>query len=656
CTKLMLFIMNTLLNRLNALRELLIQGVLVDLSHSIVVILVITALFSTPLILGSIKNRVYVAVKAQVEKENNAREITIQQADADVQHNLDNDFIQQLQKNYPDYQIVGNYKSVIMIEGPAGAQIQTLQTLIPDDPRTEALLIQPKVPTDFGLFDLIISDTLGELLYGEEWHTLWHSTQFAGGFLTLSINDKPLQGQFRIVARQTTAGRKIYASTELGLELKKYSIGLGSTALKLPVVEDQIQYSLPRFETMHCIVEFPNKQCDAAQQTQILKRLRAENFQVEETNKLLANINRFQVTLTKVDELEGRVKIQPTKGDCEARLSHHVQPCPSAAVIAKTALKTTLINQSMPSRTIQLAGITYQSYDLLPGIREMENQHGGRRLDFWEEGITDKGIEMVAPYDASIKLGKASLQLEDAIIPAFITAYYQCPEGKDCPFYTTPLAVYRLQNVAEGVATFEQGNQALFLPVNPRIDYDEVLFYGNQVEEVKPLFERLRDDLSGYNVSYNIYAINKLERQDKRLSTLFNLTVVLSVLFILLAVGALAKSNVDRRRRQMAQLFILGYSKLFVSLLLVCEYVLLTALASVTAIGVGSAVFAAARYFLQSALEQHRITEFTTIVNAMTLDIGAFMNVFLIVISLTTLVAGLAAYYASKSDPVELLD
>ncbi|RKZ78932.1 MAG: hypothetical protein DRR16_26715, partial [Candidatus Parabeggiatoa sp. nov. 3] len=89
CTKLMLFIMNTLLNRLNALRELLIQGVLVDLSHSIVVILVITALFSTPLILGSIKNRVYVAVKAQVEKENNAREITIQQADADVQHNLD---------------------------------------------------------------------------------------------------------------------------------------------------------------------------------------------------------------------------------------------------------------------------------------------------------------------------------------------------------------------------------------------------------------------------------------------------------------------------------------------------------------------------------------------------------------------------------------
>jgi hypothetical protein len=650
--------MNNPLNRLNALRELLIQGVLVDLSHSIVVILVITALFSTPLILGSIKNRVYVAVKEQVEKENNAREITIQQADADVQNNLDNDFVQQLQPTYPQYQMVGNYKSVIMVDGPAGTQIQTLQTLIPDDPRTEALLIRPQVPANFGLFDVIISNHLGGLLYGEtEWEKLWsdNSTPFSGGLLTLSINDVPLQGKFRVVARQTTPGRKIYASTELGIELKKYSVGLGSMPLKLPVVEDQIQYSLPRFETMHCIVEFPNEQCDADQQSKILKRLRAENFQVEETDPLLANINRFQVTLTKVDELESGVKIRPTKGDCEARLSHHVQSCPSAAITAKLALETTLTSKSVPSRTLQLAGITSQSYDLLPQVREMENQHGGRKLDFWEDGLTEKGIEMVAPYDAGLKLGKASLQMENAIIPAFITAYYQCPAGKDCPFYTTPLAVYRLQNVAAGVATFEQRNKPLFLPVNPRIDYDEVLFYANQVEEVKPLFEQLREALSGYNVSYNIYAINKLERQDKRFSTLFNLTVVLSVLFILLAVGALAKSNVDRRQRQMAQLFILGYSKLFVSLLLVCEYVLLTALASLVAIGVGGAVFAAARYFLQSGLEQ-RITEFTTIVNSMTLDVGAFMSVFLIVISLTTLVAGLAAYYASKSDPVELLD
>ncbi|HDN27100.1 MAG TPA: ABC transporter permease [Thioploca sp.] len=652
--------MNHFLNRFNLLIELLIQGVRVDLSHTIVVVLVITALFSTPLILGSIKNRVYVAVKEQVEKENNAREITIQQAYADIQYNLDNDFIKQLQSTYPQYQhqIVGNHKPVIMVEGPAGSQIQTLQTLIPDDPRTDALQIRPRVPPDFGLFDVIISNSLGELLYGKtEWDKLWNqdSTQFSGGLLTLSINDIPLQGQFRVVARQTMLGRKIYASTQLGLELKKYSVGLGSKPLKLPVVEDQIQYSLPKFETMHCILEFPNERCDAEQQTKILKRLRAENFQVKESSHFLANINRFQVTLTKVDELEGSVNIQPTKGNCAARLSHHVQSCSSVvAVTPKIALETTLMKKPVQPRTIQLSGITSQSYELLPEIQAMADQHGGRQLDFWADGISEKGIEMVVPYDADIKLGKAQLQVADALIPAFITAYYQCPEGMDCPFYTTPLAVFRLQNVAEGVATFEQRNPPLFMPVNPRIDYDEVLFYANQVEEVKPVFQQLKQALSGYKVSYNIYAINKLERQDKRLSTLFNLTVVLSVMFILLAVGALAKSNVDRRRRQMAQLFVLGYSKSYVGLLLVCEYVLLTVLASVAAIGVGGSVFAVARHFLQSA--EQRVTDFTTIVNSMTLDVGAFTNVFLIVVSLTILVASVAAYYASKSDPVELLD
>jgi len=65
-------------------------------------------------------------------------------------------------------------------------------------------------------------------------------------------------------------------------------------------------------------------------------------------------------------------------------------------------------------------------------------------------------------------------------------------------------------------------------------------------------------------------------------------------------------------------------------------------------------VFAVARHFLQSA--EQRVTDFTTIVNSMTLDVGAFTNVFLIVVSLTILVASVAAYYASKSDPVELLD
>jgi hypothetical protein len=119
--------MNNLSNRINLLIHLLAQGLRVDWAYSFVVILVIAALFSSPLILGSIKNNVYVALKNQVEKENNAREITIQQAENQP---LDRQFVSNLRSKYPN-QIVGNLKSVVMIEGTAGAQIQTLQTLVP---------------------------------------------------------------------------------------------------------------------------------------------------------------------------------------------------------------------------------------------------------------------------------------------------------------------------------------------------------------------------------------------------------------------------------------------------------------------------------------------------------------------------------------------
>jgi len=632
------------------LLKLLVQGLRVDLAYSIVVILVITALFSTPLILGSIKNRVYVAVEKQIVNVNNAREITIQQIETSA--HLDSDFLANLRSKYRDFHIFGNLKPVVMVKG-TGSNISTLKTAVHNDPRTESLQIKPKIPANFGLFDVVVSDPLGEILYGDEWYSLWDTktAQFTGKPLTLSINDIPIKGEFKIVARQTASGfgLDIYASEQLGIALKKYSIGLGAEELGLPMVPDQVQYALPRFETMHCILELPNSQCNTEQQTKMIERLKAEKFQVKPRDKNVVDIHRFQITLTKFDQFKGQIQL--TKGHCEKRLYHHLQVCPSAVVTPQISLSTDLVATDDTKKAIQLAGITSASYDLLPGIQEMMNQHGGRKLNFWDEGISENGIEMIAPYHDNISLGTVNLHVAGTSIPAFVTAYYQCSEERDCPFYTTPLAVFRLQNIIDGTAIFKSGNPPVFYPTEQqlRVDYDEILFYANQVEEVETWSEKLEQELPGYKVQYHIAAINKLKRQDQMLSGVFQLTLTLSIIFIVLAVGALAKMNVDKRRRQMAQLFILGYSKSFVSLLLVCEYFLLTALASVAAIGVGSIVFSATRHLFQSHLG-------ATIVNAMRLDIGAFGNVFFIVVLLTTFVASLAAYLASKSDPVELLD
>ena len=642
------------MNRLNVLRKLLIQGLVVDGAYSFVVILVIAALFATPLTLGSIKNRVYVAVKGQVEKENNAREVTIQQADNVP---LDQAFVNGLREKYP-YKMVGNMKSVIMVEGSSSAQIQTIQTLVSDDPRTEALQIMPTIPPDFEIFDLVVSDQLGELLYGkEEWYQLWDTGEFTGAPMTLAVNDVPLAGEFKVIARQTTPGTKIYASEKLGVCLKRYAIGLGCETVGLPLVPEQVQYSLPKFETGQCFLDFPSNDCDTEQQEKIVKRLKAENFQIEEVQSLVTEINQYQVTLTKFNELKG--EIEPIKGDCEQRLSHHLQVCPYTIITPKISLDVNLVQDTGTQKPIQLSGITSQAYELLPGLAEMTNQWGGRELNFWSETIPESGIEMIAPYDVNTSLGVTELEVKGTSMPAFITAYYSCPENSDCPFYAKADMVFRLQNVNDGAVLFKFNNEGLpgFYPTEEqlRIDYDEVLFYAPVVEEVETLHKTLETALPGYNVQYNIYGIEKLKRQDNRLSTLFNLTLWLSVLFILLAVGALAKINVDRRRRQMAQLFVLGYSKIYVSLLLIFEYVSLTVLASILAIGVSWTIFQSASYYLQAAAGQTS-TEFSTIVNAMSLDINAFSIVFMIVLSLTIVVASIAAFFASKSDPIELLD
>lgn len=652
---------------INLLLQLLFQGMRVDLAYSIVVILVITALFSTPLILGSIKNKVYVAVKEQVERENNAREITIQQADSSLKNSLGKSFLLNLQSN-PQYggkdKIVGNYQSVILVEGATGAQLLTMDTLVPNDPRTDFLQIKPQIPNDFGLFDVVISNQLGELLYGrEEWEKLWtDSSKFNGKELSLRINDMTIKGKFRVVARQTSIGNKIYGSIQLGEALRKYAIGLGSEELGLPVVTDLVQYALPKFETQECMVVFPQNTCSPDQQDNIVKRLRAENFIVEplDKNKLIfENAESFKITLTRL-ESDKHAEVKPTKGDCEARLSHHVNACAAAAIVPIIIAELQMFTETSgkDSSRVKLESITERSYDLLPGNQEMKNQFGGG-MTFVNEGLHEKGIEIVAPAGGKLQIGQTfSLQAGEFSVPAFVAAYYRCPFTlNDCSLYANAKMIFRLQNISDKLAILKRGQPPLFYPTEKsiQVDYDKILVYANQVEEVESLHQQLKQQLSNYTVEYNKFAIDKLKRQDERLATLFGLTVILSVIFIVFAVGALAKINIDRRKRQMAQLFILGFSKPFVGFVLLCEYLLLTIIASLAAMGTGWVVFATARHFLQLSVEKGS-TEFNTIVNAMSLDINAFGIVFIIVVSLTTIIAIFAAYLASKSDPVTLLD
>ncbi len=195
------------------------------------------------------------------------------------------------------------------------------------------------------------------------------------------------------------------------------------------------------------------------------------------------------------------------------------------------------------------------------------------------------------------------------------------------------------------------------MPAGIGTEYDEVLVYVPEVEQVEAVSDQLRARYPGYNVQYNVAALDKLRRQDSRLSALFNLTIVLSALFIVLALGALARINIERRSRQMAQMLILGFSRTFVRRLVVAEYLLLTAASALASLGLTAILCLAARTLLRSTTGESAADHgFQVIIESMNVDPGAFLQVFAVVAVCTWLIAVSSARTAARTNPLTVLD
>ncbi len=431
-----------------------LEGLRAHWQHGVVVVLVVAGMLSTPLALGSIRNRVYSTVKTQIEKENSACEISLQPASEGAPP-LDRNRVAEIERRFPGLEVVGNHKLQVSVEGPEGADALTFQTLEPRDPRSLPLQISPPIPHDFGLTDLVVSDTLGALLYGPAWETLWSSEsgEFSGPPLSVRINDLSLAAKFRVVARRRLPGRGLYGSQEAGAVLRCFSHGLGAPALGLPPGSGLSTASGPGFGTTRRGVLLPER--DAA---------------------------------------------------CG---EHQASPAP----------------------------------------------------------------------------------------------------------------------------------------------FDEVLAYVESAEQVEGTSRELRALFPGYEVRYNVLALEKLGRQDARLTTLFRLTLVPSTVFLVLVLAVLARLDLERRRRRLAQMLILGFSRRLVRRLVVAEHLLLTVLASATAYGLTAALCRVARALLEGSSGDASGRDFQMIVDSMSVDPRAFLVVFAIVAACTWGIAILTAHRVAKSGP-----
>lgn len=639
----------------------LLKGQRVDWQYSLVVILVITGMYSTPLVLGSIRNRVYVAVKAQIEKENNAREIELQPGRGKARP-IDNQLIDELRQRYPATEVVGNYQIVVTVVGPEGSDFLTLQTLTPNDPRQHALQIVPDVPASFGLNDVVVSDGLGRILYGDDWDTLWSDGASRDSVepLRLEINGLPVEAQFSVVARRRLPGRGFYVSIAAGQELRRYTQGFGSALLGLPIDEGLVQFALPKLVSDHCILflEVADPSCSETARKQLTRRLQDLHFQVENAPTLAFALTDQShlpvgVRLTELVEQDGRVVVSSAPAVCrEALTPHLVDRCSSALILPDLVVESvTLKREQGPMRMATVVGLTEDVENLLPGAAEMHDRYGSA------PPAADGAIGISVAAGWGFNLGEAvSLEVAGELLPARVRAFYACADP-DCPIATSSLEALRLRNVQEGSVEVRSREPLIFVPKAKGYEYDEVLVYAPEVEGVEPLAAALQTSYPDYTVNYNMTAIDKLERQDARLSMLFTITITLSAIFIILALAALAQINVKRRSRQMAQMLIMGFSRRFVGGLVVAEYLFLTVASSLASLGLTASLCGLGRHFLRRTTAQEETSrDFEVIVESMNVDVEAFLLVFSIIAICTTMIAFVAATRAAKSDPLSLLD
>lgn len=640
---------------------LVLEGQRVDWKHSLVIIVVITGMFSTPLMLGSIRSRVYRAVKTQIEKENNARQIVLYPA-SDGANAMDGSLVRRLAVEHPGVRVVGNHKLVVAAQGPHGADLLTAQTLVYEDPRQEWLAVEPRLKSPLSTDEVVLSDGLGRLLYGPSWDSLWEGGSFTGPPLDLRMNDQALTPRFRIVGRRGLPGQGLYLSPKTARSLRRYSLGFGALDLGLPVNEGLLAYALPKPLAAGCalLLRHPEQDstCDDMAQERLARRFDERQWlslPAEGAFELVRDRKLIRLGLTELLITGQQTQVRAAVGDCAGLVAPLLtDTCQQATIVPEIGLDALIEAPALSGRNVRVMAGTPGVLAALPEAGKLQDLHGSA-------SPTDDALWLTMPQEMGLMPGdRGNLGQGEHAVPFLVGALYHCGEPMsatvgECPVFADVEATQRLIDLQAGVALVQSRSPLIFVPEAGGGTFDEILVYAQRVEDVEALAAALATEHPHMSVRYNVTALAKLARQDARLATLFTLTMALAALFIVLALGALTRLDVERRKRQLAQLLILGHSRRFVRFLIVAELLLLTFLASLTA-GVATAGLCAAARALLMKGESEAGRDLAVIVSSMGLDGGAFVLVSAVVLTCTWVVAQISAFGAARTDPLSLLD
>ena len=653
---------NTLANFL----MLLIRGQRVDWQYSLIMMLIIGGLICTPLILGSIRNRAYEVHKREVEISANAREVQVSGTGERSKAVFDDALVAKLGAAEPGSFALGNFTFVISAQGPGSyTQIPRANALVRNDPRIQVFDIVIAAPEGLGFKDVVLSDSLGWTLYGREaWDAAWAGGRFQGPPLRLFFNDTELPGEFRVVGRQKRGKESFYFSQQLGAELRSFSDGLGSLVLKLPPSRDLVQNRLPKLATGACMVRLPAADVCPEEARQGLRRdllgrqhVLAEGSPVD---TFLAPDQGASVTVQMMERSDrpGTAEYMPAIANCRDLIWPVIaKRCSQAAAMQIATARVSLLAPGSE------AGVPTEIFGLSPEMLALMqpqlNIDAGATAAIVPKSLDEGGIvQLVVPASSGLALG-ASAEIVAGSVPVrgLVSATYRC-EGA-CLTFADIESTFRLANLVDGLAEPISTDPFLLRPKHSKVEYDEMLVYASSVDGVPALKSKLKSLLrSDGTVKINYSAINAINRDNARLSAVFLVTGVFALVFLFLSLSALSKINIDRRNRQMAQLLIMGVSRWFVRWLVLCEYLVITAFSAGFAFLVSYSLCSALRALILGGYlgEMPDDASFKRVVNAMDIDPGMFGLIAGSVIVCSSIVAAVVARYASRADPIDLLD
>lgn len=654
--------------------KLLRRGLIYDWQYNLVAILVIAGLVCTPMILGSIRAGAYKIHQQEAATTHNATEIVLTSRGNRVDFPVDESLRQRLADAFSSSTFVGGFELRLRASGPVDRYSDDARAIWKDDPRLKVFRITSDVD-ELDLRQVIVSDFGGRKLFGEAWDTHWKDRPESFLTVNLEINREDL-GDFEIVGRTPYPNRDIYISPKLGAELRRYTEGDGSDVLDLQPTELS-KLQLPKLRAGSCtaIVRMDTG-CASDDFEEFVKTVGFSNHLVDKTLDDSVLNHQFNVGAFFQRNVQFRER-QASLGDegnltefeCEEALrAKSVQAsCQALVFNPNIAAEVAALSDSGQALSFTLNALSNGFERLLIeddkldlGGLAPEQLVGGHSID--EDGVARIHLSRAVSDALDVSVDSSlDLIVQGVIVPSQVAHVYDCGEG--CrEGYASPSTVFRLRNLNDKLIEVAATQPLKFRAAQTSTQYDKILIYAENIEAVPTTAAAIQDDVgdAGYLVEYNRRVIGNIKRDDARLGTLFQTTVVFSIIFLILALVSLSRINIERRSRQIAQLTVLGFSFSFVRLLVITEYLVVSAMALLTSLVIAAGLSLGLRNILiarSSGSDGSGADQaFQRVVNSMKVDPLIFLQLSALVLLCAFAVSAWVSYKLSRADPLELMD